>query len=105
VFGETMCDFWSSVVLMTGHYKGNPPNMRLDMVPPEHSKRWLAPCRKTAREICPHIAELAPLRISRAVFSWACSSTHPISQKRPPEASPMISALPNPCRKGVQNEH
>ncbi|MBN9546864.1 MAG: group III truncated hemoglobin [Alphaproteobacteria bacterium] len=50
-----MCDFWSSVMLMSGRYKGNPmiAHMRLKMVRPEHFARWLQLFRATALEECP----------------------------------------------------
>lgn len=50
-----MCDFWSSVMLMSGRYKGNPmiAHMRLKMVRPEHFTRWLDLFRVTALEECP----------------------------------------------------
>ena len=50
-----MCDFWSSVMLMSGRYKGNPmiAHMRLKMVKPEHFIRWLDLFRVTALEECP----------------------------------------------------
>lgn len=56
-----MCDFWSSVMRMTGRFKGNPmtAHMRLKQVRPEHFARWLTLFRQTAREVCaPDIAEL-----------------------------------------------
>jgi len=61
-----MCDFWSSVIRMTGRYKGNPmvAHMRLKMVRPEHFERWLTLFREAAAEICG--PELAALFISRA---------------------------------------
>jgi len=61
-----MCDFWSSVMLMTGRYKGNPMvvHSRLKTVRPEHFDRWLALFRQTARTVCP--AEIAELFIGRA---------------------------------------
>jgi len=61
-----MCDFWSSVMLMTGRYKGAPmlAHMRLKMVRPEHFERWLSLFRQTARQTCP--AEIADLFIGRA---------------------------------------
>lgn len=61
-----MCDFWSSVMRMTGRYKGNPmvAHMRLKMVRPEHFERWLALFRAAAAEICG--PELAPLFVARA---------------------------------------
>jgi hemoglobin len=56
-----MCDFWSSVMRMTGRYKGNPmvAHMRQKTIRPEHFERWLALFRETAREQTnPAIAEL-----------------------------------------------
>jgi len=56
-----MCDFWSSVMLLTGTYKGNPmvAHMRLKMVRPEHFERWLALFHETATELCdPEVATL-----------------------------------------------
>ena len=50
-----MCDFWSSVMLMSGRYKGNPmiAHMRLKMVRPEHFERWLTLFGETADQVCP----------------------------------------------------
>ena len=61
-----MCDFWSSVMLLTGRYKGNPmlAHMRLKMVKPEHFEHWLALFQETARETCP--PEIADLFARRA---------------------------------------
>lgn len=51
---DRMCDFWSSVMLMTGRYKGNPmlAHLKLDGIAPAHFERWLALFRETASEIC-----------------------------------------------------
>jgi hemoglobin len=61
-----MCDFWSSVMLTSGRYKGNPmtAHMRLKMVKPEHFERWLFLFRDTARALC--APEVADLFIARA---------------------------------------
>ena len=61
-----MCDFWSSVMLITGRYKGSPmvAHMRLKMVRPEHFARWLALFRETAEELFE--ADIAGLFIARA---------------------------------------
>lgn len=50
-----MCDFWSSVMRMTGRYSGRPMpvHMRLKMVKPEHFARWLALFSETAEQTCP----------------------------------------------------
>jgi hemoglobin len=56
-----MCDFWSSVMLLTGAYKGNPmvAHIRLKMVQPEHFEHWLALFNETATELCaPDVAAL-----------------------------------------------
>jgi len=60
-----MCDFWSSVMLMSGRYKGTPmvAHMRLKMVRPEHFQRWLDLFGETARQIAaPNIAALFAAR-------------------------------------------
>lgn len=61
-----MCDFWSSVMLLTGRYKGQPmvAHMRLKMIRPEHFARWLELFRQTASELC--APEIAGLFIGRA---------------------------------------
>jgi hemoglobin len=61
-----MCDFWSSVMLMSGRYKGQPmvAHMRLKMVRPEHFQRWLALFGETARALTP--PDIAALFIGRA---------------------------------------
>ena len=63
---DKMCDFWSSVMLLSGRYKGAPmtAHMRVKAIRPEHFERWLALFRDTARELCP--PEIATLFISRA---------------------------------------
>jgi len=61
-----MCDFWSSVMLMSGRYKGNPmiAHMRLKQIRPTHFERWLGLFRTTARDLCP--PDIAELFIGRA---------------------------------------
>jgi hemoglobin len=61
-----MCDFWSSVMLRTGRYKGNPmvAHVRWKVIQPQHFVRWLTLFRLTAEEVCPH--EIAILFIGRA---------------------------------------
>jgi hemoglobin len=51
---EKMVDFWSSVMLTTGRYKGNPMMMHLKHIArirPEMFDRWLELWRETAREL------------------------------------------------------
>lgn len=50
-----MCDFWSSVMRMSGRYKGNPmtAHLRLKSVRPEHFARWLELFGETADATAP----------------------------------------------------
>jgi hemoglobin len=61
-----MCDFWSSVMLMTGRFKGNPmtAHIRLKQVRPAHFERWLALFGETARQVS--TPEIATLFIGKA---------------------------------------
>jgi len=59
-----MYDFWSSVMLTTGRYKGNPLAVHAGVAGLEESlfPRWLALFRVTAEEVCaPDVA--AALRV------------------------------------------
>lgn len=49
----TMRDFWSSVMLTSGRYHGNPvaAHRRLDGIKPAHFERWLALFGETCREL------------------------------------------------------
>jgi hemoglobin len=62
---EKMCAFWSSVMLTSGRYKGNPmpAHLRLKMVTPAHFERWLSLFRATAKDLfAPDIAQAFILR-------------------------------------------
>lgn len=50
-----LCDFWSSVLLMTGRFKGAPMvvHTRIDGIGPAHFARWLTLFRQTAERLCP----------------------------------------------------
>jgi hemoglobin len=50
-----LCDFWSSVTLMTGRFKGSPmaAHARNGDIRNEHFALWLALFEKTARDVCP----------------------------------------------------
>jgi hemoglobin len=57
-----MVDFWSSVMLTTGRYKGNPMMMHLKhkaRISPELFGRWLALWARTADEVMPPDAAAA----------------------------------------------
>lgn len=53
-----MCDFWSSVLLMTGRFKGSPmtAHARIADIRPTHFARWLHVFRQTAERLCPEPA-------------------------------------------------
>ncbi|HTO39531.1 MAG TPA: group III truncated hemoglobin [Rhizomicrobium sp.] len=63
---QKMCDFWSSVMLMSGRFKGNPmvAHMRLKTVTPKYFERWLELFAETAHEVCP--ADAAEAFIARS---------------------------------------
>jgi hemoglobin len=50
-----LCDFWSSVLLMTGRFKGRPMPVHaaLPDICPAHFTRWLALFRETTDAVCP----------------------------------------------------
>lgn len=54
-------DFWSSVVLSAGRYKGNPmmAHMPIPEMDPEHLDRWLSLWEKTLNELYdPEVVEI-----------------------------------------------
>lgn len=52
-----MCDFWSSVALMSGRYHGNPMIKHQPLpIDARHFDRWLALFVATADEVCPAAA-------------------------------------------------
>ena len=62
---KKMCDFWSSVLLMTGRYEGNPMAAHITVggLRPTHFARWLHLFRQTAEKLCPPpAAELFVMR-------------------------------------------
>jgi hemoglobin len=60
-----ICDFWSSVALMSGRYHGQPMTAHLPLpIDTPHFDRWLDLFAETAREVCPPAA--AALFIDRA---------------------------------------
>lgn len=63
---QKMFSFWSSVMLMSGRYHGQPvpKHQALAGVTPAHFARWLALFGETARENCE--AEVAALFLDRA---------------------------------------
>ena len=49
---QKLCDFWSSVMLTTGRYKGNPMAAHMKLpIQPGFFDRWLSLWRETAGEL------------------------------------------------------
>jgi hemoglobin len=61
-----LCDFWSSVLLMSGRFKGTPmaTHALLPDIQPHHFARWLELFQDTVRSRCP--APAADLFIAKA---------------------------------------
>jgi hemoglobin len=61
-----LCDFWSSVLLMTGRFKGTPmqTHARLAGIGDAHFSRWLALFKETVSVIC--TSEQAALFMTKA---------------------------------------
>ena len=69
---EKMCDFWSSMLLMTKRYEGRPvpAHVKIPDLDKDHFARWLALFEMTARDIAPpQAAELFIDRASRVAQS------------------------------------
>ena len=52
---DKMCDFWSSVTLMSGRFKGSPmqAHIRVGGIRPTHFARWLHLFQQAAKAVCP----------------------------------------------------
>lgn len=63
---DKMCAFWSSVILMSGRYKGRPmlAHAKIPGIERAHFERWLALFRDTAAETCN--SDAAALFVDRA---------------------------------------
>lgn len=50
-----LCDFWSSVLLATGRFRGSPmaAHARRPAIQDEHFALWLDLFERTARDVCP----------------------------------------------------
>lgn len=56
---EKMCDFWSSILLASGRFRGNPveTHSRIPGITPQHFDRWITLFQETASETLPtHVA-------------------------------------------------
>jgi hemoglobin len=65
---KSICDFWSSVTLMSGAYHGQPMIKHLDLgIDSRHFDRWLALWEAKARELCPEAAAERFVTLARRV--------------------------------------
>ena len=63
-----MCEFWSSVVLMSGKYHGSPMAKHLPLpVDAQHFDRWLALFESAAHELCPPNAANHFINLARRI--------------------------------------
>jgi hemoglobin len=85
---DKLCDFWSSVMLMTGRFKGRPMQVHAAMagISPAHFTRWLALFGETAREVCPPSAA-ALFEAKAAVIAESLQLGIAFSRKTPPITS------------------
>ena len=53
---DKMCDFWSSVLLASGRYRGNPIQVHalIDEMTPSALDHWMALFRETSTEVLPN---------------------------------------------------
>lgn len=84
-----MCAFWSSVLLTSGRYKGNPVAKHAPLtLHPAHFARWLRLFAETANETCP--PDVAALFATKAEL---------IAQSLQLAAAVARGELPHPVRR------
>ncbi len=93
-----MCDFWSSVVLMSGRYHGQPMAVHLPLqIDTPHFDRWLELFAEAAREVCPPTAAAHFIdRAYRIADSLEFSIAMQKGEIRPRRVRPGCSSPPNP---------
>jgi hemoglobin len=82
---KQMRAFWSSVMLASGRYKGNPMKAHLELMPrigAEHFARWLNLWRRTAAEILPQPAAEVFVRQAETIAGRLLGALDP-EQARP----------------------
>jgi hemoglobin len=89
---DTMVNFWSSVTLMTGTYKGKPIAAHLPLtLDSNHFGRWLSIFGHTAHDVCPPKA--AALFVARAEKIAASIKQGVIAVKAPPESKGLAEGI------------
>jgi len=105
---KTMCDFWSSVMLTTGRYKGRPipAHVRINQqgpstIQPAHFAEWLSLFEATAKELfAPDLAASFVEKAKRIAESLKLgfafhSPTPEIWANLPPRAIPLSTVKPS----------
>lgn len=65
---ERMCEFWSSVALMSGRYHGQPMIKHLPLpIDGRHFDRWLTLFESTAQSLCPPNAASHFIQLARRI--------------------------------------
>lgn len=82
-----LCDFWSSVMLTSGRYHGDPfsAHLRLSTISPPMFDRWLALFGETCGELfAPPLAEALRQRADRIARSLRMGLFERLPARRPP---------------------
>jgi hemoglobin len=88
--------FWSSVVLMSGRYHGQPIQAHFPLsIEPRHFDRWLALFEETTRDVCPPAAAATFMEKARRIadsFEMAMATRR--GQIAGPRRSPKSQSIP-----------
>lgn len=80
-----MCDFWSSVLLATGRFRGNPvqAHRAIPGIAPEHFDRWIELFQATALDVLPEPLAVdvvgRSMRMRLVLEGAACAAGSPSS--------------------------
>jgi hemoglobin len=79
----TLKDFWSTVLLTTGRYKGDPMMTHLQLpLDPQHFERWLSLFAETARQVLsPEHAAIAVAKSQRIAENFEAGIAHQQAQR------------------------
>ena len=80
---STLKDFWSTVLLTTGRYKGDPMMTHLQLpLDPDHFSRWLALFAETANEVLsPKHAAIVIAKSHRIAQNFKAGIAHQQAQR------------------------
>lgn len=88
---QRLTDFWSSLMLTSGKYKGNPVAMHLihaDRIEPAMFERWLAIWRETTNEMLPlSVAQEMQIKAGRIASRLNLALTGEVLELRPSDAA------------------